>query len=80
MTSIEGRAKWNAWNSLGEMSKDEALKSYINYVAEITGSVNSQRAIITSIEFNNILMIRLNRPKKFNALNSEVFHNIALFF
>ena len=36
-------------------------------------TVKTENVIVTSVEFNNIFMIRLNRPKKFNALNNQVF-------
>uniref|UniRef100_A0A4W5RXG8 ACB domain-containing protein n=1 Tax=Hucho hucho TaxID=62062 RepID=A0A4W5RXG8_9TELE len=25
-----GKAKWDAWNSLGNMSKEEAMQAYVN--------------------------------------------------
>uniref|UniRef100_A0A3Q4GDM2 ACB domain-containing protein n=1 Tax=Neolamprologus brichardi TaxID=32507 RepID=A0A3Q4GDM2_NEOBR len=27
---VVGKAKWDAWNSLGEMSKEEAMSSYVD--------------------------------------------------
>ena len=37
------------------------------------------KEIITSIEFGNIYMVRMNRPKKLNALNSQVnFGDLSL--
>lgn len=36
MLDLKGKAKWNAWNDLGDMSKEEAMRQYIeaakNYV------------------------------------------------
>lgn len=31
MFDFAGRAKWNAWNDIKGMSKDEAMKKYIYY-------------------------------------------------
>ena len=32
---IRNRAKWNAWNNLGDMSKEEAMQKYINLSIEL---------------------------------------------
>ena len=31
-----GQAKWSAWDSLGDMSKEDAEKAYIEYVDELS--------------------------------------------
>lgn len=35
MFSIEGRAKWDAWNAAKGLSKDEAMQCYIDAVAAL---------------------------------------------
>lgn len=40
-------------------------------------TVKTENVIVTSVEFNNIFMIRLNRPKKFNALNNQMYDQIT---
>ncbi|KAJ3054243.1 acyl-CoA binding domain-containing protein 6 [Rhizophlyctis rosea] len=32
-----GKAKWDAWNSLGNIPKDEAMSKYIEVVSQLTG-------------------------------------------
>ena len=32
---LVGRAKWDAWNALGNMSREEAMKKYIEIVNDI---------------------------------------------
>lgn len=29
MLDFVGKAKWDAWNALGDMSKEEAMKQYV---------------------------------------------------
>ncbi len=38
--------------------------------------LNKYQTIETSIIFENIYLIKLNRPKKFNALNKQVIFQI----
>ena len=37
MMDFVGRAKWDAWNSLGSMSQEEAQKTYIQLVDSLVG-------------------------------------------
>ena len=37
MMDFVGRAKWDAWNTLGKMSSDEAKQAYIDYIGELVG-------------------------------------------
>ena len=37
MMDFVGRAKWDAWNSLGKMSQDEAKQAYIDYITSLCG-------------------------------------------
>ena len=36
MFSIEGRAKWDAWNAAKGLSKEEAMQRYIDAVAALS--------------------------------------------
>lgn len=55
------------------------------YVFDLYNSENSATTtktkyspeIVTSIEFGNIFMIRLNRPKKFNAMTGQMYQDVA---
>ena len=36
-TDMVGRAKWDAWDSLKGLSKDEAMQQYVDLIAELKG-------------------------------------------
>ena len=38
MVDFVGRAKWDAWNTLGDMSQDDAQKAYINLIDELVAA------------------------------------------
>ncbi|XP_021944602.1 enoyl-CoA delta isomerase 2 [Folsomia candida] len=84
MLDIVGKAKWDAWNSLGDMTQGEAEKNYIDIVNEMLGQ-SSKKAEPKSEEFDGLLVtikggiktITLNRPAKKNALNMEMYEKIA---
>ncbi|KAA0191426.1 enoyl-CoA delta isomerase 2, mitochondrial-like isoform X2 [Hyalella azteca] len=70
------RAKWDAWNSLADMSKEEALKAYLAIVDELSaaqGATSTEEpSILVTVE-DGLRIIKLNRPKKKNALNPEMY-------
>lgn len=33
--NLQGKAKWNAWNKLGDLSKDRSMENYINLLVKI---------------------------------------------
>ncbi|XP_009471817.1 PREDICTED: acyl-CoA-binding protein [Nipponia nippon] len=37
MLDFKGKAKWDAWNALKGMSKEDAMKAYIEKVEELKG-------------------------------------------
>jgi hypothetical protein len=83
---LVGRAKWTAWNSLREISKEEAIAGYVKFVEELVApvegkgqekgetqdqpSTSSDNIVITNKD--GVFTIRLNRPQKKNALLNEV--------
>ncbi|XP_046843616.1 enoyl-CoA delta isomerase 2-like isoform X2 [Xenia sp. Carnegie-2017] len=88
-----GKAKWNAWNDLGDLSQVDAQKQYIALVETLLGQepkINSQpnKDINTSNEFENILVspdgglrtITMNRPDKYNALTPKVYQDFLRHF
>lgn len=92
MTDFVGKAKWNAWNSLGEMSKDQAEKEYINLVNNLSKELGGSSApssgggdsasaskydgILLTKE-NGVTTIKLNRPNKKNAITPEMYKGIT---
>lgn len=92
MLDFVGQAKWNAWNDLGDMSKEDAEKNYISYVNELAGSeeppattenqptVDSTNTIpgLDVTKENGICTITFNRPKKLNALTYDMYHGIEV--
>nr|XP_009858013.1 enoyl-CoA delta isomerase 2, mitochondrial isoform X1 [Ciona intestinalis]XP_026689625.1 enoyl-CoA delta isomerase 2, mitochondrial isoform X1 [Ciona intestinalis] len=85
-----GQAKWNAWNDLGPMSKDEAKEEYVKIVkdlsdaegeaeeevGDVSSSTDYQNLIVT--KQNNYTKIVLNRPTKKNALTREMYEEIIV--
>jgi peroxisomal 3,2-trans-enoyl-CoA isomerase len=88
---LVGRAKWTAWNSLREISKEEAIAGYVKFVEELVApvegkgqekgetqdqpSTSSDNIVITNKD--GVFTIRLNRPQKKNALLNEMYDEIA---
>ncbi|RMZ93867.1 Acyl- -binding domain-containing 5 [Brachionus plicatilis] len=44
------RAKWNAWNELGNLSKEDAMKSYINEMKNIISGLFASGELIERIK------------------------------
>lgn len=74
------KAKWQAWQSLGEMKQDEAKKEYINLINDLlkaNPSAQSAEPELVFEERDQVYWIKLNRPKKFNAITPEMYLGIA---
>ncbi|KAG8571629.1 hypothetical protein GDO81_011724 [Engystomops pustulosus] len=89
MLDFVNKAKWDAWNSLGSLSKDEAKKSYVELVnglilseapAKDTASLSTGQKYDTLqvITEDNITKIFLNRPEKKNAITLQMYKEIGL--
>jgi len=87
MVDFVGKAKWEAWNSLGDISQDEAKKQYTAFINELAGadapavsaqaaSASGQYETILVTKENGVATILLNRPKKKNALLVKTYHEI----
>lgn len=85
-----GKAKWNAWNSLGTMSKEEAGQNYVNLVNRLVAAeggstqVNSQPVAASTAyktlkvtKEGSLMTVVLNRPEKKNAINTEMYEEIV---
>uniref|UniRef100_A0A8C3WE97 Enoyl-CoA delta isomerase 2 n=1 Tax=Catagonus wagneri TaxID=51154 RepID=A0A8C3WE97_9CETA len=83
------KAKWDAWNALGGLSKEAARRSYVDLVSSLSASssgratpaadgkrADSDHVLVTSED--GITAITLNRPTKKNALNTQMYHDIML--
>lgn len=90
MMDLVGKAKWSAWNSLGDMSQDDAQLAYIALVDSLAGQEETERAEqqanqgpgeqyegMTITRENKIFHIRLNRPKKKNAITWQMYKDIG---
>ncbi|KAL8583176.1 hypothetical protein ACOMHN_046560 [Nucella lapillus] len=82
-----GKAKWEAWNSLGGMSQDDAQKEYISVINSLAGAEEPSSSEPPAPEdrfeglkvtkVNKVLRIQLNRPAKKNALTWQMYADIA---
>ncbi|XP_021960613.1 enoyl-CoA delta isomerase 2 [Folsomia candida] len=81
MFDLVGTAKWDAWNSLRDMSMDDAQKNYVTLVNGLLGvkiddgekiySQSSGPVLVSGV--NRIRIITWNRPEKKNAMNEEMY-------
>ncbi|KAH7485430.1 hypothetical protein KRP22_006581 [Phytophthora ramorum] len=84
-----GRAKWDAWKRLGDMSQDDAQRKYIAIIDELAAQHGAQDAeaaestaaagsedLRVDIE-SGLLTIQLNRPTKFNAINIGMYEGLT---
>lgn len=88
MMDFVGRAKWDAWNSLGNMTQEEAQKVYIQLVDSLVGAEESKAAsqAESGQKYNNLIVtcqdglrvITLNRPSKMNAITREMYEEWIL--
>ncbi|NWH61310.1 ECI2 isomerase, partial [Geococcyx californianus] len=90
MLDFVKKAKWDAWNSLGNLSQDNARQKYIELVTSLIsaefadqkkdaspeeGRHDGYETILVTTK-NNITKIMLNRPDKKNAINIKMYREI----
>jgi len=89
MMDFVGKAKWTAWNNLGNISQKDAEANYIALINELTKGATVEtkqdenkassdsgakfKEILTSIEHGSVYRIVLNRPQKKNAINAQMY-------
>ncbi|XP_062578696.1 enoyl-CoA delta isomerase 2-like, partial [Saccostrea cucullata] len=90
MMDFVGKAKWDAWNSLGDITQDAAKQKYIELVDELAGkekpetpaeSMTATGSKFTTLDVTNeggVYTIKLNRPSKKNAINFEMYDEWVL--
>ncbi|CAN7974736.1 unnamed protein product, partial [Ixodes persulcatus] len=83
-----GKAKWDAWNKLGDMSQDDAQKEYAAIVTKLAGEKASGPAqsqepatssgvegLVTAFQ-DGAFTIRFNRPSKRNSITLEMYEEM----
>ncbi|XP_037085806.1 enoyl-CoA delta isomerase 2-like [Pollicipes pollicipes] len=85
MMDFVGRAKWDAWNALADMTQEDAQKAYVDLVNELAGASSSaapaaepgKYKYIESTLEGGLRIIKFNRPAKKNAFLKESYDEIA---
>ncbi|XP_075441888.1 enoyl-CoA delta isomerase 2 isoform X2 [Ascaphus truei] len=88
MLDFVNKVKWDAWNSLGSLSKDKARQSYVELVSSLASSESSKKETSSSaghgkyetLQFfcqDNISKIILSRPEKKNAITLQMYQEIV---
>ncbi|XP_072416550.1 enoyl-CoA delta isomerase 2 [Chiloscyllium punctatum] len=88
MLDFVNKAKWDAWNSLGKIPKEEARQKYVDLIETLVSpevptqseatiaDVKSSFQTISVTSENNITTILLNRPAKKNAISVLMYEEI----
>ncbi|NXH58432.1 ECI2 isomerase, partial [Rhabdornis inornatus] len=90
MLDFVKKAKWDAWNSLGHLSKDDARQKYAELVSGLVSAESASQKKEASPEEgrhdgyetlivttkNNITKIMFNRPDRKNAINHQMYREI----
>ncbi|NXJ75028.1 ECI2 isomerase, partial [Trogon melanurus] len=90
MLDFVKKAKWDAWNSLGDLSQDSARQKYTELVSSLVSAESADQKKDASPEEgrhegyetilvttkNNITKIMFNRPDRKNAINRKMYREI----
>ncbi|XP_072709320.1 enoyl-CoA delta isomerase 2 isoform X2 [Ciconia boyciana] len=90
MLDFVKKAKWDAWNSLGSLSQDNARQKYTELVSSLVSAESAGQKKDASPEEgrhdgyetilvtnkNNITKIMFNRPDRKNAINHKMYREI----
>ncbi|XP_032557872.1 enoyl-CoA delta isomerase 2, mitochondrial isoform X1 [Chiroxiphia lanceolata] len=90
MLDFVKKAKWDAWNSLGNLSQDNARQKYTELVSSLLSAESASQKKDASPEEgrhdgyetlivttkNNITKIMFNRPDRKNAINHQMYREI----
>ncbi|NXM15320.1 ECI2 isomerase, partial [Ploceus nigricollis] len=90
MLDFVKKAKWDAWNSLGNLSQDDARQKYAELVSSLISAESASQKKEASPEEgrhdgyetlivttkNNITKIMFNRPDRKNAINHQMYREI----
>uniref|UniRef100_UPI003AAA6FCA enoyl-CoA delta isomerase 2 n=1 Tax=Centroberyx gerrardi TaxID=166262 RepID=UPI003AAA6FCA len=89
MLDFVNKAKWDAWNSLGSITQDDARQQYCDLIgslvaeeggsaqvaAQPAGSGPTYETLLVTTE-DDITTIKLNRPTKKNAITTQMYNEI----
>ncbi|NXC58925.1 ECI2 isomerase, partial [Aleadryas rufinucha] len=90
MLDFVKKAKWDAWNSLGNLSQDNARQKYAELVSSLVSAESASQkkeacpeegrhdgyeTLIVTTK-NNITKIMFNRPDRKNAINHQMYREI----
>ncbi|XP_008940947.1 PREDICTED: enoyl-CoA delta isomerase 2, mitochondrial [Merops nubicus] len=89
MLDFVKKAKWDAWNSLGNLSQDNARQKYTELVSSLVSAESADQkeappeegrhdgyeTLLVTTK-NNITKIMFNRPDKKNAINHKMYREI----
>ncbi|NWH82265.1 ECI2 isomerase, partial [Piaya cayana] len=90
MLDFVNKAKWDAWNSLGSLSQDNARQKYTELVSSLVSAESADQkrgdsphegrhggydTILVTTK-NNITKIMFNRPDKKNAISRKMYGEI----
>nr|XP_021390491.1 enoyl-CoA delta isomerase 2, mitochondrial isoform X2 [Lonchura striata domestica] len=90
MLDFVKKAKWDAWNSLGNLSQDEARQKYAELISSLVSAESASQKKEASPEEgrhdgyetlivttkNNITKIMFNQPDRKNAINHQMYREI----
>ncbi|NXX11298.1 ECI2 isomerase, partial [Podargus strigoides] len=90
MLDFVKKAKWDAWNSLGNLSQDNAREKYTELVSSLVSAESADQKKDASLgesghdgyetilvtTKNHITKIMFNRPDKKNAINRKMYREI----
>ncbi|CAD5111462.1 DgyrCDS773 [Dimorphilus gyrociliatus] len=92
MMDFVGKAKWDAWNKLRNMTNDDAKKQYINVVEDLLKQSGAQTEASSSSDQSaqgqaydglsvkkdgHLMTIAFNRPKKYNAITTKMYADLT---
>ncbi|XP_072306485.1 enoyl-CoA delta isomerase 2 isoform X2 [Eucyclogobius newberryi] len=88
MLDFINRAKWDAWNGMGNVPQEDARQQYCDLIGSLVAAEGGSASVTAkpagSSQYNtllvttedNITTIKLNRPAKKNAITTEMYTEI----